>query len=445
MASLRERNGWFQILFRYQGKQFTHALKTQVLREAEAMRGTIDRVLIRIKNQEIPPVPDGVDVADYLLNGGKKPEPPAPVEKGLTLKDLAERYEAAHQNGAVEKNSLATARMHLRHFIDSLGERCVLQTLTAQDLQGYLDKRARRRASGTGRKKIAATTLKKEIASLRAAWNWATRTGILKGSFPGRGLTYPKTDEKPPFQTREEIERKIARGGLSPEQIEELWESLFLTKAELVEFLAFVKANAHQPFLHPMVAFAAFTGARRSELLRVLIDDVDLEGATALVREKKRVRGKRSTRRVPLSGPLIAILKDWLSLHPGGQFLFCHAGEVFRSKKRSRTTGHQNENDRPSSLKGRVATVRRRERPGLGALTKDEAHDHFQRLTRGTKWEVIRGWHVLRHSFISICGADGVDQRLLMSWVGHLSEETHRRYLHLVPSREQQAIAGVFG
>jgi hypothetical protein len=86
MASLRERNGWFQILFRYQGKQFTHALKTQVLREAEAMRGTMDRVLIRIKNQEVPPVPEGVDVADYLLNGGKVPEPPAPVEKPLSLK-----------------------------------------------------------------------------------------------------------------------------------------------------------------------------------------------------------------------------------------------------------------------------------------------------------------------------------------------------------------------
>src|SRR5262249_59037661 len=101
MASLRERNGWFQILFRY-----------------------------------------GVDVADYLLKGGKVPEPPAPVEKALTLKDLAERYEAAHQNRAVEKNTLATARMHLRHFIHSLGERYVLRTLTAHDLHCYLDNRA---------------------------------------------------------------------------------------------------------------------------------------------------------------------------------------------------------------------------------------------------------------------------------------------------------------
>ena len=77
MASLRERNGWFQILFRYQGRQYTHALKTQELREAEAMRGILDRVLIRIRNQEVPPVPDGVDVAEYLLGGGKVPEAPS--------------------------------------------------------------------------------------------------------------------------------------------------------------------------------------------------------------------------------------------------------------------------------------------------------------------------------------------------------------------------------
>jgi hypothetical protein len=36
-------------------------------------------------------------------------------------------------------------------------------------------------------------------------------------------------------------------------------------------------------------------------LLRIPIDDIDLEGGTALIREKKRVRGKLSTRRVPVS------------------------------------------------------------------------------------------------------------------------------------------------
>ena len=45
-----------------------------------------------------------------------------------------------------------------------------------------------------------------------------------------------------------------------------------------------------------------------------------------------------------------------------------------------------------------------------------------------SKWEVMRGWHVLRHSFISFCAAAGVDQRLIDEWVGHTTEEMRKRY-----------------
>lgn len=55
--------------------------------------------------------------------------------------------------------------------------------------------------------------------------------------FPGSGLMFPKRQEKPPFQTWTEIERRITAGGLTAMQIDELWNSLFLTKAELQELL----------------------------------------------------------------------------------------------------------------------------------------------------------------------------------------------------------------
>ena len=35
------------------------------------------------------------------------------------------------------------------------------------------------------------------------------------------------------------------------------------------------------------------------------------------------------------------------------------------------------------------------------AVTKDEAHDHFKRTVEGSKSKVLRGYHVLRHSFAS--------------------------------------------
>jgi integrase len=43
----------------------------------------------------------------------------------------------------------------------------------------------------------------------------------------------------------------------------------------------------------------------------------------------------------------------------------------------------------------------------------------------------VRGWHVLRHSFVSLCANRGVDQRLIDEWVGHATEDMRRRYRHL--------------
>jgi integrase len=78
-------------------------------------------------------------------------------------------------------------------------------------------------------------------------------------------------------------------------------------------------------------------------------------------------------------------------------------------------------------------------------LTGSEAHDHFKRTLAGSRWEVMRGWHVLRHSFISCCAAAGGDQRLIDEWVGHTTGEMRRRYRHLIPSVQKQAIRSVFG
>jgi integrase len=223
-----------------------------------------------------------------------------------------------------------------------------------------------------------------------------------------------------------------------------LWECLYLTAAETTELLAYVQAKAAYPWIHPLFCFTAHTGARRSEVLRALVADVDFAANVVTVREKKRSKGQRTTRRVPLTPHLRGVLKEWLAVHPGGPALFCHAGEVFRSKKRSKTTGHQNEKVRPSSLKGRLASVRARGRPAQTALTRNEVHDHFKRVLARTKWEQMRGFHTLRHSFISACASKGVDQRLVQEWTGHMNEATSRRYRHLWPSTQQEAIKGVF-
>ena len=173
------------------------------------------------------------------------------------------------------------------------------------------------------------------MLSAATAWTWAVKMKLIAGTFPRDGLSYPKSREKLPFQTREEIERRIAGGGLSAADEAELWESLYLKMDEVDKMLDHVKGRARHPFIYPMFYFAAHTGARRSEILRSKVVDVDLQSKSVLISERKRVRGKITTRRVPRSPLLLSVLKDWIARHPGGPFLFCHDPVVTRSRTRS--------------------------------------------------------------------------------------------------------------
>lgn len=435
MASLQQRADSYRVLFTHHGKLHAFTIGKVARSEAEAKCRQVEYLLMRIK-QRLLTLPAGCDIVSFVEHDGNPPEAeptlPESPRKAVTLAHLKDRYMATLGNGAVEANSLATIGLHLRHFCRDLGEAFPLAELSPGDLQDYINKRAK---AG-----VAAYTIRKEVTTLRAAWNWGEPMELTAGNFPNKGLRYPKMDEKPPFMTRSEIERQIAAGG----KPEIFWECLYLTASEVAELLAHVKENASHAWIYPLLCFAAHTGARRSEILRALVADVDFASNTILIREKKRCRGQRSTRRVPLTPFLRDVLDAWLKNHPGGPHLFCHAGEIARSRKRSRTTGHMSGKARPSSLKARLSTVRTRETPAPAALTRNELHDHFRRIVAGSKWEKIRGLHCLRHSFISACASKGIDQRLVQEWAGHMDEATSRRYRHLYPSIQQDAIKAVF-
>jgi integrase len=211
--------------------------------------------------------------------------------------------------------------------------------------------------------------------------------------------------------------RRVERGDLTDAEKCDHWERLYLRINEIDELLQFFRASSAQPWIYPLVCTAAHTGARRSELLRIGIEDVDFVGGIVMIREKKRTRGTRTTRHVTMSPFLQKVLSEWLTVHPGGHSLFCQTVTVVRSKtKRSAPT----------------------------PITRDEAHDHFKRTIAGSKWQVLRGYHVLRHSFISCLAAKGIDQRIIDEFTGHQTEEQRRRYRHLTPDVKQQAIQTVF-
>ncbi len=152
-------------------------------------------------------------------------------------------------------------------------------------------------------------------------------------------------------------------------------------------------------------------------MLRAEWQDVDVEGGIITIREKKRVRGKVTTRRVPMSSRL----KDALAALP------LTNGRLF------------GELSVQAAQKGFIRIVGKHVSAAKKAETKASHEAH-----RRTKWSVLKGYHVLRHSFISALANKGIDQRIIDELVGHQTDAMRCRYRHLYPQTVADAVRQVF-
>ncbi len=392
MASLQKKGDSWYCQFMFQRQRYTYTIGGVEEAEAKTTAAKIDYILMRIR-QRLLELPLGMDIISFIEHDGKPPPDAKPEMKITPFKELRKAYLEVFGNGALENNTLYTAKIHLNHLAETLGEKFPLNSLSLSHLQRHVDRR---------RKEVSGVTIKKEIDSFRAAWNWAIRMGFTQGTFPNAGLVYPKGDDKLPFMTSEEIERRIKAGG----NADELWECLYLSNTEIDELLDQVQTRKISLWVYPAFVVTAHTGIRKSEMMRAKPEDVDVAGAAITIREKKRVKGRRTTRRVPLSTRAIEVLTAWMQNREGIPFLFSRSEQM---------------------------------------LSPQAAQKGFERAVKNCKWKVMRGWHVLRHSFISALASKGVDQRLIDDFVGHQTEEQRRRYRHLYPSTQKEAIRGVFG
>jgi integrase len=389
MASIQKKgDGWY-CQFTHRSRRHTFAIGKVDEAEARAVASRADYVLMRLK-QGLMEFPAGADIVAFVQHDGRLPAAKTDVPALVTFRQFRDDYLKTVGRGSIEANTLDTVKIHLDHFAETLGDRFPMADLTLGHLQRHIDRR---------RSDVVGVTIKKEVDTLRTAWNWSARMGKVRGEFPAKGLVYPKEAEKLPFMTWTEIERRMASGG-DPDL---LWECLYLTVPEIEEFLGFLKTRKAPDWFYPMIFFAAHTGARRSEMIRARAEDVDLDGMVVTIREKKRVKGRLTTRRVPLSRPLTDLLKEWL---PGRMSLFG---------------------------------------PGDEQRSVQVTQKAFNRVLEGSKWSALKGYHCLRHSFISAMASKGIDQRLIDEWCGHSTEAMRRRYRHLHPTMQADAIKSVFG
>jgi integrase len=416
MASIEKRGDAFRIVFRHGGIKYARSLATSDERTARSSLVRLEDNLHRLAIGTLA-VPTGTDLVDFLLTDGRAPVRLAlkvSVEPStLTLAALFAEYFGKLPEGNLEQITINTMKLHQHLLEKHFGKAFLIDGITLSDLQGYIEKRSH--DPGRHGRKVTPTTIKKAIVTLRTVWNWGRQHGLITKPYPSKGLRYPKGSEKPPFMTFAEVESR-AKNASEAERFD-LWECVFLSLKEIDELLKEIEGRAKHPFLYPMFVFAAHTGARRSEIIRSKLTDLDFERNLITIHERKKSHDKRTTRQVPMSPLLCSTLKHWLAKHPGGEFTFTQGPDVFRSKK-----------DRSKFMQ----------------MTIHEAHHYFRNTLDGTKWEKLHGWHVFRHSFCSNCAAKGIDQRIINAWVGHLSDDMVRRYRHLLPDQNQAAIQSVF-
>jgi integrase len=391
MATLEKRGRTFRIVFRFQGEKYARSLAT---RSEKAASGALARLEDNLHRVEIGTleIPVQGDLVSFLLGEPARKEktgapqlPPAPEKSALTLSGLFKVFWEKLPEGSLEDSTITGMEIHERQLEKYFLKDFLIQGLTLTDLQGYVERRSRDK--GLHGRKVTATTIKKAIVTLRTVWNWGRQHGLLDKAFPSKGIKYPKGTEKPPFMTLHEVERRVK--GMSAADAATLWECAFLSSDEIAELLREVKRQALQPSVYAMFVFATHTGARRAEMIRSNLSDLDFENNLVTIHERKRSHESRTTRRVPMSPLLREVLKELLADHPDIEATFWHELPAMR--------GHH-----------RIPPQR---------LDADTAHYHFKHTLKNTKWERLRGWHALRHSFCSNAAAVGIDQRVINDWV----------------------------
>jgi integrase len=412
MASVQQfsaKKGTARIHIRYQGKQFAGTVKVDNERHAQRLAAAAETTVYDLQRGMIT-IPHNIDVKAFILTGGqvRKPVATPKAEQSNadrivvpTIGSIFDTYTGTLTSGSKEANSIATERIHGRHICRVLGTDCRFDALGVDTLQRYVDKR--------DREGVVRATIKKELATLRVVWHWAHKRKHIATPLAWKmsDLTFSKAHEKPPFQTWDQITRRIERGGLTEQQAE-LWECLFLDTNQTIECLAWVKEHAPHTFVHPMFVFAAHTGVRRGEILHSERDDWDFDRSEVAIRQKKADRSKHfSMRRVWVNPFLAGVMREWFERNAGSKYAIC--------------------SDTGKPVNERTATK------------------YFRKALATSKWHILHGFHVFRHSLASSMAAAGVDQQTISGLLGHHTEEMERRYRRLFPRKQEQARRSLFG
>ena len=162
-------SGNYHISFRFGGRKFKRSLGTKKEHEATARRVRLEENIRLVEGGRLD-LPPEADVPAFLLSDGKVFGRQRACSF-LRLKELLEAFFDSLPDGNLEDTTIRGMQIHRRHLLRHLGENFAIQRLTIGDL--YLFTNARTTEKAIRGRRVSASTIKKEIVTLRGVWNWA--------------------------------------------------------------------------------------------------------------------------------------------------------------------------------------------------------------------------------------------------------------------------------
>ena len=169
-----------------------------------------------------------------------------------------------------------------------------------------------------------------------------------------------------------------------------------------------------------MIAIGIFTGLRLTDVVHLKWSDIT-DRITVAPAKVKRRKGSKGKVEIPIHAALARLL-DELKAKRGGKPTGDLFPEMVAAYKKSR----------PSVSKAFCDFLK----DDCGITITAEKDDGATRKRRAS----AKGFHSLRHSFVSLCAASGVPQATTQKLVGHASPAMTQLYSHATAEQERLAI-----
>lgn len=395
------------VAFWYEGKQYRKSLKTRNQRQAKEHAKAVQNAVNALKSGRdkdgLRLIRMGIGVIDVIFpTAGVKKMIDETDNKPLLLGDLRDRWIAHQTNEGRSDRTIATTKHRLVHFLRRFSDDFRIDGLLRKDLDDYV---ASRRKGD-----ITEYTIGREISALKSAIDKAVEFEWIAEN-PVKLWPKLKSESRKEYLPKGRVEELLATTELTDDEVEDLRSRMLLSASDIADLVAL--AQEKMPEMALPLALVAVTAIRRTEMVSTRRTDMDTDKWTLTVESDKGSGKRRQVRRtIEIHQSVIPLIEEHLAaLKRPDRLLFPLFAQVGGKKRDSK----------------KDISVR-----------CDRAFRLLQKLVQGTPWIMLKGWHTLRHSAISIYLDQGYSFDQIAKWTGHVDPETQKLYTHWFDTRARE-------